>query len=338
MRLLPAVALIALSLPGASTAQQCVLSGADVKLTAEALGRIGFKPEGEMFKFVEFTDLKVIFGEPSNLQVPINEHGDTVAVSLVPVTIDIQGKVNSARERFLREVGSQLPRPGKNDSIGVTGGFMRIHNPTTIRLSGNIRAVDNSSKVKWWRQGKSSTPVWLDIALVREDANADLKLDASFDTGNTSATTPFSVIIDAIALPATFVSGIFDWDTLGTQLDDKIGRDIDQRIAQEKEAIKPYVDKMFDIRSINNLVSDAALLFATVYKNRLKFTQLTGFTGTNPEPIRVLGLELPSPEDADVIIRLNKSSVPEDAATHLSNKTACQLQSDLNLLKRLVQN
>lgn len=322
-----------------ANAQICDLKDMSVELTPELLQKIGFEPEGEIFEFITFKTLLVNFGDPTPREIPINEDGDTQTFDLIPVQINTAADVRSARSRFLTEVGAQLPTPGKNDSIGVSGGFMRIQDLRNLRFDGNIRAVDNSSKVSWWRQGKSNTPIWLNVALQPSPDSRDMKVDASFDVGATNASTPFGKIFDVLTLPVTILSGVFDFDSVGDAFDAEISRQIDKQVQAQKDSIAPYVDQLFDIPSINNFVSDKAFLFASVYKGRLKFLDQTGFYGTNPDPVpmRILSqtIFLPASADATVELRFFKGSKPEDTNSYLTEATACQLSADLNLLLRL---
>jgi hypothetical protein len=321
------------------SAQICDLNDISVELTPSLLEKIGFEPEGDIFSFVTFESLVVDFGDPTPREIPINEQGDTQTVNLIPVQINTTADVQSARVRFLTEVGAQLPTPGKNDSIGVSGGFMRIQDQRNIRFDGNIRAVDNSSQVSWWRQGKSNTSIWLNVALITSPDSRDMEIDASFDVGSTNASTPFGKVFDVLTLPVTILSDVFNFDSVGDAFDAEISKQIDERIEAEKESIAPYVDQLFDIPSINNFVSDKAFLFAAVYKGRLRFLNETGFYGTNPEPVSMPifsgSILLPASADAIVELRFFKGSDPADTNSYLTEATACQLSADLNLLLRL---
>lgn len=322
-----------------SNAQICELMDISVDLTPELLEKIGFQPEGEIFDFILFKSLILDFGDPTPRDVPVNENGDIQTFDLIPVQINTVADVRSARSRFLTEVGAQLPEPGKNDSIGVSGGFMQIQDLRNLRFDGKIRAVDNSSKVSWWRQGKSNTPIWLNIKLSSSPDSRDMAVDATFDVGATNATTPFSKIFDLLTFPVTILSDIFDFDSAGDALDAEISKQIDERIEAQKDDIAPYVNQLFDIPSINNFVSNKTFLFASVYKGRLKFLAETGFYGANPDPvsIQMLGntIYFPASADATVELKFFKGSDPDDTNSYLTEATACQLSADLKLLLRL---
>jgi hypothetical protein len=322
-----------------ASAQLCQLEDIAVDLTPALLEKIGFQPEGEIFSFVSFKTLNVDFGVPMPRSIPINEKGDTQVFNLIPIQINTAAEVKSARTRFLTEVSAQLPKLGKNDSIGVSGGFMRIQSLRVLRFDGTIRAVDNSSKVKWWRQGKSSTPVWLNISLAPTSDWRDVAIDSSFDVGPTNASTPFGKIFDILTFPVTVFSDVFSFDSVGDAFDAKISEEIDEEIAAEKARIAPYVDHLFDIPSINNFVSDKAFLFSAVYKGRLRFLSETGFYGENPDPISmpIFGQNFffPASLDATVELRFFKGSDPENTNSYLTAATACQLSADLRLLLRL---
>lgn len=308
----------------------------NIDLTPELLGNIGFNPQGLVFRYIQMNKIEYEFGEPSKFDVPIDEEGNTAEFDLVAANITTTASISSPRLEFLKRVRENLPTPGKNDSIGVSGGFLQIMNNSTLRMEGNIRYVDNSSKVSWWRQGKSNTPIWLDLKLAINTEETDVSLSPNFQKGPTSVSGPLTKLLDGILLPITAVLKIFNEPTIGEAIDNDIADRVDEQFNERAEWIDQYVKSLFSVASMNNLLSDKALLFSDVYKRRLRYGKGTEFFGKNPKPIVIFNnLRLPPQEDSQVKLILQKKSQTSDFKTHLTPATACQLMKDLLLLSKL---
>lgn len=315
---------------------QCKLVAHDINLTSQLLDHVGFSPSGKLFEFLAFDNLVVTFGEKRTVELPSGSGSATVVAELVPATIRLSATILSPRNFFLSEVSAQLPRPSKNDSIGVHGGFMRIESSERIRVSGNVRAVDNSSKVKWWRQGKASTPIWFDLIVKRQADARDIIVDGEIQAGATNVSGPLTQLVDIVLAPVSIGLKIFDEKTVGESIDTSIGKTIDERVSGELVQLREYTASLFRISSMNAFISDKALLFSDVFKRRLRYTGNTGFSGQNPRSAGLIfGIEIPAAADAQVKFLLDKASDPNIVETMITTKTACQLQSDLMLLRRL---
>ena len=70
-----------------------------VNLTNERLAAIGVKANGWLSD-VNLSTLSVRFGKPTTAHLPVNPRGDVMSVELVPLAVNITGKLRPGGRRF----------------------------------------------------------------------------------------------------------------------------------------------------------------------------------------------------------------------------------------------
>lgn len=327
-----------LAVPTAAIAQQCDLPrNYTVTLNDQALDRIGYEPESELMQFISLRELQLSFSQPFEADVPINEVGDTTSVEVVEISISFVGDVNSIRQRFLQEVSRYLPTPGRNDSTGVSGGFMSLMSQDQIRVNGTIWYEDRSSDVSWWDQGGSRTPVWLNVDIDRSQDLRDFSISPRFESGPTSVSSPLGDFLDIIFAPITIGLDILGEPTISEGLIERpVGQQIDGFIDSQAQDIQRYLDRDFRVDSINNLAQGEALRFMTIFREALFVSDNAGFSGQNPPPITVFGsFMIPAAQDADIELNISKSSRRDQVSSLIRPEQACLLLSAVRVLENI---
>jgi hypothetical protein len=329
-----------LAMSNAAIAQQCDLpTNYTVALNDEALDRIGYEPESELMQFISLRELQLSFSQPFEADVPINEVGDTTSVEVVAISISFVGDVNSIRQRFLQEVSRYLPTPGRNDSTGVSGGFMSLMGRDQIRVNGTIWYEDRSSDVSWWDQGGSRTPVWLNVDIDRSQNLQDFSISPRFESGPTSVSSPLGDFLDIIFAPITIGLDILGEPSISEGLIERpVGQQIDDFVDSQAQEIQRYLDRDFRVGSINNLAQGEALRFMTIFREALFVSENAGFSGENPPPITFPafgGITLPAVQDADIQISIAKSSRRDEVSSLIRPEQACLLLSAVKVLESI---
>ena len=336
VRYLLAIWLVVL-LPTCVLSERCSLDAVDVRLHADLLEEIGFKPPARVFSYIKFSRLLVRFGPPKLHPIQINRRGDIRQIRLVPVTIEVSGSVDEkgAKEFFLHELRSRVKKKGGvfSTTPRVFGRATKLLNAQTLRFPATIRTEIDFMGV--FEVAENRTPVWLDIKLVPDEQKKDLGIDAEVKAGDSRASSLLGDLINFGTLPLYVLAEIFDIDSLGSSLDIPsiiIEDEADERIEGSLNQAQTYINENFDVESINSFVKGRLALFSHVFRDRIRYTKQTGFS------MRVIGLRYVTwtlIRELEVTLRLNKSSVDENSQTWITYGTACQLREIMGSLVRL---
>lgn len=326
-RAMVAVCLFALGV-GRVASETCTLEEQSVDLTPKLLEELQYDPSGELMSYLHPDRLRVVYGNGVIHDVPINREGGTRSVELIPLVIEVTGNMESPRRRFLEEIRSRLPRAPRGDSLKVVGGHLRIVNQELLRSVATIR-YRKRTKVLWGLLGRATvarvrTPVTLDIALKRREGNRTVWIDLEVDKGKTrTRTSEMGVLLDLVLFPITTLSITGLVDRPSEYLEDAISDGVDSGMRRKVRETKKYVDEIFDLYDVDSAMAGSITLFAEIFSERLRHSNLTGFSGTNTKG------------DAKAVLKLHKVSVDGDASTHVTRRAACMLEAGVERLRKL---